>query len=88
MRLVGADTAFISRPFLWRSVLYGALGGVLASALTLIAIWVFSNQFGLDLMATEHWMWYGAIGAALVIAGIVIAWLSTAFTVRRYINKH
>ena len=88
MRLVGADTAFISRPFLWRSVAYGALGGALASLLTMTAIWVFSNQFGLDLLAGEHWMWYGAIGATLVIAGIVIAWLSTAFTVRRYINKH
>ena len=87
MRLVGADMAFISRPFLWRSVAYGALGELLASVLTLIAIWVFSNQFGLDLLATEHWMWYGAIGAALIIAGVVIAWLSTAFTVRRYINK-
>ncbi len=87
MRLVGADMAFISRPFLWRSVAYGALGGLLASILTLIAIWVFSNQFGLDLLASEHWMWYGAIGAALIIAGVVIAWLSTAFTVRRYINK-
>ena len=88
MRLVGADTAFISRPFLWRSVLYGFLGGLLASVLTLIAIWVFSNQFGIDLLATEHWMWYGAIGAALIVVGIAIAWLSTAFTVRQYINRN
>lgn len=88
MRLVGADTAFISRPFLWRSVAYGALGGVLATLLTMLSVWVFSNQFGIDLMAPEHWMWYGAIGAILIVAGIVIAWLSTAFTVRRYINKH
>ncbi|MBR4229494.1 MAG: permease-like cell division protein FtsX [Bacteroidales bacterium] len=88
MRLVGADTAFISRPFLWRSVLYGFLGGLLASVLTLIAIWVFSNQFGIDLLASEHWMWYGAIGAALIVVGIAIAWLSTAFTVRQYINRN
>lgn len=88
MRLVGADTAFISRPFLWRSVLYGFMGGLLASVLTLIAIWVFSNQFGIDLLASEHWMWYGAIGAALIVVGIAIAWLSTAFTVRQYINRN
>ena len=88
MRLVGANTAFISRPFLWRSVLYGALGGILASVLTLIAIWVFSYQFVLDLLAPDHWLWYAAISATLVITGIVIAWMSTAFTVRRYINKH
>lgn len=88
MRLVGANTAFISRPFLWRSVLYGALGGILASILTLIAIWVFSNQFVLDLLAPDHWLWYAAISATLVVTGIVIAWMSTAFTVRRYIKKH
>lgn len=88
MRLVGADTAFISRPFLWRSVAYGALGGVLAAALMLIDIWVFANQFGLNLLAAEHWIWYGAIATALVVVGIAIAWLSTAVTVRLYINKH
>ncbi len=85
MRLVGADIAFISRPFLWRSVAYGALGGVLASVLTLVSIWVFSNQFGLELLAPEHWMWYGAIAATLTVTGIAIAWLSTAITVRRYV---
>ena len=88
MRLVGADTAFISRPFLWRSVAYGTLGGVLASLLTLIAVWVFANQFGLDLLAAEHWMWYGGIAASLIVVGIVIAWLSTAVTVRRYIDRN
>ena len=30
MRLVGATAGFISRPFLWRAVLYGALGGIFA----------------------------------------------------------
>ena len=87
MRLVGASTDFISRPFLWRSVCYGALGGVLASALTIVTVWVFSNQFALDLLAQGHWLWYGIIAATLTLAGVVIAWLSTAVTVRRYIVK-
>ena len=84
MRLVGANMAFISRPFLWRSVGYGALGGIIASLLTVTALWVFANEFGLNLLAQEHWMWYGAIAAALIAVGIVIAWLSTAITIRRY----
>ena len=87
MRMVGADMAFISRPFLWRSVGYGALGGVIAAALTVIALWVFTNEFGLDLLASEHWIWYGAISVALVAVGIVIAWVSTALTIRRYASK-
>lgn len=87
MRMVGATAAFISRPFLWRSVLYGAIGGIVASLLTLLTLWVFGNEFELSLIAPEHWIWYGGIGLALVVVGIVIAYLATAITVRRYIVR-
>lgn len=88
MRMVGANTRFILQPFLWRSIAYGALGGIIASALTVITLWVFGNEFTLNLIAAEHWMWYGIIAATLILAGIVIAYLSTAVTVRRYIAHH
>lgn len=88
MRLVGANAGFIARPFLWRSILYGALGGIIASALTVLTLWVFSNQFALDLIAADHWLWYGLIAAVLVLVGILITYLSTALTVRSYIAKH
>ena len=88
MRMVGATAGFITRPFLWRSVLYGAVGGLIASVLTAITLWVFSNEFELNLIAPEHWMWYGIIALALIVVGIVIAYLSTAVTVRRYIAKN
>ena len=88
MRMVGADMSFIARPFLWRSVAYGALGELIASVLTVIALWVFANEFGLDLLAPVHWLWYGAIAVALIVVGIVIAWLSTAVTVRRYTTRN
>jgi cell division transport system permease protein len=88
MRMVGANTSFILQPFLWRSIAYGALGGIIASALTVITLWVFGNEFTLNLIAAEHWMWYGIIAATLILAGIVIAYLSTAVTVRRYIAHH
>lgn len=88
MRMVGATAGFITRPFLWRSVLYGALGGVFASVLTVVTLWVFGNEFDLNLMGSEHWMWYGAIAVAITLAGIIIAYLSTAITVRSYIAKN
>lgn len=87
MRLVGATTGFISRPFILRSILYGALGGVFAAILTILALWAFANQFQFDLLANDHWMWYGAIAVCLVVVGVLISYLSTAFTVRRYIVK-
>ena len=88
MRMVGATASFICRPFLWRSVAYGALGGIIASLLTLLTLWVFSNEFQLRLIGGEHWLWYGCIGLALVLVGIIIAYLATAVTVRRYIDKN
>ena len=88
MRMVGATASFISRPFLWRSVLYGAIGGVIASVLTFVTLWVFSNEFGVNLIAPEHWIWYGAIALGLVVAGILVSYMATAVTVRRYIAKN
>lgn len=88
MRMVGATASFIARPFLWRSVLYGALGGIIASALTFVTLWVFGNEFQLNLIASMHWPWYGAISLGLIAVGIAIAWLSTAITVHRYIAKN
>lgn len=88
MRLVGAKAGFIARPFILRSIWHGALGGILATALTVVAVFVFGNEFTIDLTASEHWPWYGIIGAVLVVVGIVISYLSTSFTVRRYIAKH
>ena len=88
MRMVGATTAFISRPFIWRSILYGALGGLFADVLTAITLWVFGNQFALPLTAPQHWLWYAGIGVVIILVGILFAYLSTALTVRHYIAKN
>lgn len=88
MRMVGADVRFILRPFLWRSILYGALGGIFTDVLMIATMWVFSNEFELNLISPEHWMWYGIIACVIVLAGILVSYLSTAVTVRRYIAKN
>ena len=88
MRMVGATTGFIMRPFLRRSIACGAIGGIIASALMVLAIWICANEFQLPLTAQEHWMWYAIIAATLVVVGIIISWLATAFTVRHHITKN
>lgn len=88
MRMVGANVSFIKRPFIIRSIAYGALGGLIASLLTFMAIWVAGNEFTIDLTSSTHWPWYGLIAIALIIVGIIISYLSTAITVRRYIAKN
>ena len=88
MRLVGAKSGFIARPFRLRSIAYGALGGLIADVLTFVTLWAFSNEFALPLVDSEHWLWYGLIAVSIILVGILISYLSTAITVRRYIAKN
>lgn len=87
MRLVGAKASFIARPFLMRSLAYGAIGGLIADLLLLVTLWVFSNQFGVDLLLSCHLPWYALIALAIILVGLLISFLATAATVRRHISK-
>ena len=87
MRLVGAKPSFIGRPFRLRSIAYGAIGGLVAGILNFIAIWAFSNGFKLDLLGSEHLLWYALISLLVILVGILIASLSTAITIRIHIAK-
>ena len=88
MRMVGANVGFIKRPFIVRSVAYGALGGFIAALLTFVAVWVAGNEFQIGLADQTHWPWYALIAIVLIVVGIIISYLSTAVTVRRYIAKN
>ena len=68
-------------------IAYGALGGLIASLLTFITLWAFDNEFSINLIANEHFLWYGAIALVLVLFGILISYLSTTITVRLYIHN-
>lgn len=87
MRLVGAKPSFIGRPFRLRSLAYGAIGGLIASVLNLIAVWAFSNGFHLHLLGPEHLTWYALISLVVILVGMAIAYLSTAITIRIHIAK-
>lgn len=88
MRLVGAKSSFIARPFRLRSIAYGAIGGLIADCLVFVTLWAFGNQFGIDLLQTDHLVWYGLIAVAIILVGILITYLATAITVRRHIAKN
>ena len=88
MRLVGAKSSFIGRPFRLRSIVYGAIGGLIASVLNFIAIWAFSNGFHLNIMSGEHLLWYGLIAVTVIVVGMLISYLSTALTIRIHIARN
>ena len=86
MRLVGAKVGMISRPFIGRGVLYGFLGGVFASLISVAVIFVFNNQLQLGLVISDHYLWYAGIAVVLILTGITISYFSTLITVRRYVR--
>lgn len=87
MRLVGAKMSFITRPYLRRSILYGAVGGLIASTLTLATTWIFNNQFFLaQLFAPEYYVAYAAIAVGITAVGMLIAFFSALIAVRHNIK--
>ena len=86
MQLVGAKRAFISRPYLARSVWYGLLGAVFALLALAISLGVFNQSLGgLDLLSSTHMIWYAGIAALVIILGIILSFLSTLSALHRYL---
>lgn len=83
MQLVGATQGFIRRPFLYRSLLHGAMAGIVASALLYLLLnWAYNRLEDLQLLAETEQMLI--LFAGLVLIGCFIGYLST----RRAINKY
>ena len=83
--LVGASWGFISKPYLWRSVVHGLVSGLLAIA------GVFELQYWLDDMLPELQLFAEPIPllilyGSLLLLGILINFLSHYVVVRRYLR--
>lgn len=88
MRLVGAKTSSIIRPFMWKGIWYSILGGVIADILMVIALFILQNQFSLELLTEAHYMWYGIIMVSVILIGLLITWIATQFAVRKYLKEN
>jgi len=85
MQLVGAKNWFILKPFLYRAGGYGLLAGIIASAL----LWSLSHYAETrieDLSILHNQDQFIGLMALLLIIGIVVAVVSTLFSVRRYLR--
>jgi cell division transport system permease protein len=85
MQLVGANRAFIRRPFLLRSALHGLIAGLIAMILLLGLIYMVEKEF--FLMMTLHSIYVLLLlAASIIITGIVISVVSAFFSVNRYLS--
>jgi cell division transport system permease protein len=85
MQLVGARNWFIQRPFLFRSLGYGILSGILASAL----IWGlinYANRSIEDLVVLQNQESLMSLMISLLFVGMIVAVTSTFFSIRKYLK--
>lgn len=87
MNMVGAKMSFITRPFLWRSILYGFLGATFATILMYASIYIFNRQFHLALFHPRYFSGYAMLIAAVYIVGIAISFIATYISVHRHIRS-
>lgn len=85
MQLVGAKSAFIQWPFIYRAAVYGMLAGVVAS-LILWRLSAYSIQQIPELLQIHNPKQFMMLMGSLVGTGAVIAIASTFFAIRRYLR--
>jgi cell division transport system permease protein len=85
MELVGASWDFISRPYIFRSMLHGLISGVLAIA-GLVLVVIGMQSLLPELGQLNDFFAFAILGISLVILGILISCISTWFVVNKYLK--
>ena len=85
MQLVGATRGFIRRPFLYRSMLHGIIAGLVAILLLMAILYFVEREFYL-LFTLQDMGLLLALFASIIILGIVINYISTFFSVNKYLG--
>lgn len=85
MQLVGATTAFISRPFIIKSVWNGFYSALITIAMLMGLIYTAQNNFP-ELIGLNDIKLFIQLFAMVMIAGVGITFLSTYFAVKKYLK--
>ncbi len=85
MQLVGATRMFIRRPFVNRSLFYGALGAIIA--FVLIGSMVFSYKQELKgIISPDDIRMMGSVFTVILGLGLIISWVSTFLAVNKFLK--
>ena len=85
MQLVGATPQFITRPFVFKSLINGFYGALIS--IVLIALVVYSIQKQMpEIFGINDISLYAMVFGGVITLGLFISWLSTTFAVRRYLK--
>ncbi len=85
MQLVGATAGYIRRPFLFRSILQGIVGALIAMAVLVGFIYFLQNEMSGIIRLTDMTVLL-LLFTIVMILGIIINWLSTYAAVSKYLR--
>ncbi len=85
MQLVGATKTFISKPFLYRSLIHGLISSLIAIIL-LIVVLFFSRRALPELIDLQEIDLFLTLFGLVTLLGLVITGFSTLFAVGKYLN--
>lgn len=85
MQLVGATRSFIRGPFVFKGMLNGFYGGLIAVILLSSMLYLAYLKIP-ELFAIQKLELIGWIFGIIVLAGIFISWISTIFAVNKYLR--
>ena len=87
MRLVGATNLFIQRPYLKDGMYQGLIGGIFSVILLILSIETL-QWFAPNIIEPQDFFKIGVIFVSIIIFGIIIAWISTLFAVKKYLSTN
>jgi cell division transport system permease protein len=85
MQLVGATRAFIRKPFLVQSIFHGLVAALVAMSLLLGLLYLVEKEFFM-MFSFDSTKLLLILGASIIITGILINFISTFFSVNRYLS--
>jgi cell division transport system permease protein len=85
MQMVGATKSFIRRPFIWQGVKLGLVGAFLA-LIGLGAVIYYLDKFAPSLGLLKDYISLSYLVSGVLIAALIITWLSTFFATQRFLN--
>jgi len=85
MQLVGAQHTLIRRPFIMRGITQGFIAALCAGIILMIILYFTEQQVG-ELFSFRDMRILGIVFGSLLVTGILIAWISTLFSVNKYLK--
>lgn len=85
MQLVGATSAFIQRPFLIRSMMYGLFAGLIASGI-IYGLTIYLNSFVEGLEDLQNLKGFLLLFAIILVMGVTVGYFSSLRAIRKYLK--